>query len=129
MAQTSEAMAQDIARLAREVSQLSPRDRTRMFKLVGTMQRGQAHLPVDAEDQMTQLARRGWDLLTLREEQVLLLVVGGLVNKQIAARLGISQRTVELHRSRCMHKLCARNTADLCRIVSALGVLEERAAG
>lgn len=126
MENVSETTVSNIARLALEVSQLSPRDRTRMFKLVGNLQRGQPRGFADVQDATIQSARKGWNLLTLREEQVLFLVVDGLLNKQIAARLGISQRTVELHRSRCMLKLKAKNVVDLCRVVSALGVLEER---
>ena len=55
--------------------------------------------------------------LTRREREVLDLVLAGLLNKQIALRLAISQRTVELHRSRIMQKLHAESAADLARQV------------
>ena len=57
--------------------------------------------------------------LTPREKQVLDYVVGGKPNKVIAHELNISQRTVENHRANVLHKMGARNTADLVRMVSA----------
>jgi two-component system response regulator FixJ len=61
------------------------------------------------------------DSLTPRERQVLDLVVAGLLNKTIADRLGISIKTVELHRSRVMQKMGARSFADLMRRVLTRG--------
>jgi len=55
--------------------------------------------------------------LTPREMEVLRQIAGGLSNKEAGRALGISPRTVEVHRSRIMDKLGARNTADLMRIV------------
>ena len=54
--------------------------------------------------------------LTPRETEVLQLIATGQANKEIARQLGISPRTVEVHRARIMQKLGARNTADLVRI-------------
>ena len=54
--------------------------------------------------------------LTKRERQVLDLVVAGRANKVIAHELGISPRTVELHRARVMDKMNARTVADLVRV-------------
>lgn len=59
--------------------------------------------------------------LTPRERQVLDLVVAGLLNKTIGDRLGISIKTVELHRSRVMQKMGARSFADLMRRVLTRG--------
>jgi len=56
-------------------------------------------------------------LLTPRENDVLELVVEGKANKVIAVDLGISERTVELHRGRIMRKMQARSLADLMRMV------------
>jgi len=56
--------------------------------------------------------------LSLRQRAVLDFVAAGLPNKQIAAKLGISQRTVECHRAIAMRKLGARNFADLMRLVA-----------
>jgi DNA-binding NarL/FixJ family response regulator len=55
--------------------------------------------------------------LTLRETDVLDEVARGQSNKEAARTLGISPRTVEVHRARIMEKVGARNTADLMRIV------------
>lgn len=57
------------------------------------------------------------ELLTSRENDVLARIIAGASNKEIGRDLGISHRTVEVHRSHIMHKLCARNSVDLTRIV------------
>ena len=54
--------------------------------------------------------------LTPREAEVLDLIVEGLANKQTAARLGISEKTVEVHRSRVMRKLHANGVVDVIKI-------------
>lgn len=59
----------------------------------------------------------GSDLLTPREHDVLHLIASGLSNKEAGRQLGISPRTIEVHRARIMEKLGARNAADLVRIV------------
>ena len=63
----------------------------------------------------------GREPLTRREQDVLACVVKGESNKEAARRLGISPRTIEVHRSRIMEKLEAKNTADLIRIVMSEG--------
>jgi two-component system response regulator FixJ len=60
---------------------------------------------------------RGFNQLTPREREVLQLITNGESNKEAGRRLGISPRTIEVHRARVMEKLGARNTADLMRIV------------
>lgn len=60
-------------------------------------------------------AARLWDSLTPREKEVIELVVDGLPNKQIAVRLSISEKTVEVHRARGMQKMEADSMADLVR--------------
>ncbi|WP_417685075.1 response regulator transcription factor [Roseibium sp.] len=59
----------------------------------------------------------GAELLTRREREVLNEITGGASNKEAGRILGISPRTVEVHRARIMEKLGARNAADLVRIV------------
>ncbi|WP_181699877.1 response regulator transcription factor [Chthonobacter albigriseus] len=59
----------------------------------------------------------GADLLTPRERDVLREITAGASNKEAGRRLGISPRTIEVHRARIMEKLGARNAADLVRIV------------
>jgi two-component system, LuxR family, response regulator FixJ len=62
---------------------------------------------------------RGFAQLTPREREVLELITNGQSNKEAGRELGISPRTIEVHRARVMEKLGARNTADLMRIVLA----------
>lgn len=59
----------------------------------------------------------GRDLLTSRERDVLGQIAAGSSNKQAGRELGISPRTIEVHRARIMEKLGAKNAADLVRIV------------
>jgi FixJ family two-component response regulator len=60
--------------------------------------------------------------LTPRESQVLPLIVSGLLNKQAAAELGISEVTLQIHRSRIMHKMAAESFADLVRMAGRLNI-------
>jgi two-component system, LuxR family, response regulator FixJ len=59
----------------------------------------------------------GRDLLTPREREVLALIAASATNKEAALNLGISQRTVEIHRAHIMNKLGAKNSVDLARKV------------
>jgi FixJ family two-component response regulator len=70
---------------------------------------------------LDQLRRRYRDL-TPREREVLPLVVSGLLNKQAAAELGISEVTLQIHRRNVMQKMAAASLADLVRIAERLGV-------
>jgi FixJ family two-component response regulator len=63
----------------------------------------------------------GRELLTPREREVLGQIAGGASNKEAGRHLGISPRTIEVHRARIMEKLGARNAADLVRIVLSEG--------
>jgi FixJ family two-component response regulator len=60
--------------------------------------------------------------LTPREREVLPLVVGGFLNKEAAAKLGISETTLQLHRSRVMRKMEAESLAQLVRMAGKLAV-------
>jgi FixJ family two-component response regulator len=60
--------------------------------------------------------------LTPREHEVLKLVVTGLLNKQIAAKLGIAEKTVKVHRGRVMRKMKANSLAELVRLAQEAGV-------
>ena len=63
----------------------------------------------------------GHELLTARERDVLSQIAAGSSNKQAGRELGISPRTIEVHRARIMEKLGAKNAADLVRIVLSEG--------
>ena len=62
------------------------------------------------------------DALTPREREVLLQVVTGKLNKQIAGDLGIAEQTIKVHRGRVMQKMRAGSVADLVRMVEKLGL-------
>ena len=64
------------------------------------------------------------ELLTARERQVLALVAQGLTNKEAAAKLGISTRTVEAHRDSLMRKLGIRTVAGLTKLALEAGLIE-----
>jgi FixJ family two-component response regulator len=63
----------------------------------------------------------GYELLTRREHEVLAQITSGASNKEAGRNLGISMRTVEVHRAHIMQKLKAKNAADLVRIVLGNG--------
>ena len=60
--------------------------------------------------------------LTPRQRQVMSLVTSGLLNKQIAAKIGLAEMTVKIHRAHVMRKMGARSLADLVMIAERLGV-------
>jgi len=65
--------------------------------------------------------------LTPRERQVFALVVTGMLNKQIAAALGIAEKTVKVHRARVMEKMRAGSVAELVRLADEVGVIVTKA--
>jgi len=62
------------------------------------------------------------EALTAREQEVMQLVISGLLNKQIAGELTITEDTVKFHRGHVMRKMCADSLADLVRMAENLGV-------
>ena len=87
-------------------------------QLLHSIDRALRDLPPDAASIGT---RPVASTLSAREREVMALVVEGLDNRSIGERLGISPRTVEVHKSRVMSKLGARNLAELIRIAQAAG--------
>ena len=77
-----------------------------------------------AREQRAELAelRRRLTLLTPREREVLPLIVSGLLNKQAAAELGISEITIQIHRGRIMTKMGAGSFAELVRMAGTLAI-------
>jgi len=88
------------------------------------IRRVQRALEQDSTDRarlaQTEDIRRRWDSLTEREREVAGMLVDGAANKVIALDLGISERTVELHRARVMQKMEARSLPQLVRMVMTL---------
>jgi FixJ family two-component response regulator len=66
--------------------------------------------------------RGRYESLTPREREVMELVVSGLLNKQVAAELGINEGTVKVHRGQVMQKMQAASLADLVRMSDKLGI-------
>ncbi|REE89127.1 LuxR family two component transcriptional regulator [Cupriavidus plantarum] len=62
------------------------------------------------------------DTLTPREREVMVLATRGLLNKQVAERIGISEATVKMHRSQAMRKMQAASFAELVRMVDLLEI-------
>jgi FixJ family two-component response regulator len=67
-----------------------------------------------------------FESLTPREREVIALVTAGLMNKQIAAEMGVSEITVKIHRGHVMRKMAARSLADLVRMAEVLEIRRDR---
>jgi FixJ family two-component response regulator len=70
-----------------------------------------------------------YELLTVREREVMQQVVSGLLNKQVAAELNITEFTVKVHRGQVMRKMRADSLADLVRMADKLGIRRLRGFG
>jgi len=81
------------------------RDRTRRQSATGTLK-----------------LRSAFDSLTSREQEIMGFVTTGLMNKQIANEIGVSEVTVKFHRGNLMRKMGAKSIAELVRMAEALGI-------
>jgi FixJ family two-component response regulator len=92
-------------------------------ELLGAIERAVARASAARleEDRVTEIRER-IKTLTPREAEVFALVVTGMLNKQIAFELGISEKTVKVHRARVMEKMRAGSVAELVRLADEAGV-------
>jgi FixJ family two-component response regulator len=79
-----------------------------------------------AEREETARIAAHYERLSPREREVMALVVAGLMNKQVAGQLGLSEVTVKIHRGAVMRKMAAQSLADLVRMAELLGVRDTR---
>ena len=80
----------------------------------------------EKEVEVTDLQRR-FDSLTAREQQVIAMLVSGMVNKQIANELGTAESTVKVQRSRAMEKMQAQSLVDLAKMIEKIKGPSEKA--
>ena len=98
------------------------RDQDMLDAVTAAISRDRARL--DAEN--ARLALQGcFASLTPREREVMALVTSGLMNKQVAADVGLSEITVKIYRGHVMKKMQAKSLADLVRMAEALGISRE----
>jgi FixJ family two-component response regulator len=83
------------------------------------LERDRAHLNIDLK--LRELRAR-YDSLTEREQEILPLITAGLLNKQIAHEVGLSEVTVKVHRHKLMSKMNAKRLPDLVRMADELGL-------
>ena len=79
----------------------------------------------DSEKGVAELRVR-FDSLTSREQEVIALVLDGLMNKQIAAKLGVTEITVKVHRGHMMQKMKARSVIELVATADQLGIRQHK---
>jgi len=76
----------------------------------------------DEKDKTVSDLKRNFATLTPREQEVMAWVTGGLLNKQVAAEIGVTEITVKVHRGSVMRKMAAKSFADLVRMADLLGI-------
>lgn len=92
-------------------------------ELLDAISRGiEKHRRLRREQKEMNALRTRLETLTPREREVFSLVACGLLNKQVAFDLGITEKTVKVHRARVMQKMGAQSLADLVRFAEKLGI-------
>jgi len=76
----------------------------------------------DEKDSAVSDLKRKFSTLTSREQEVMAWVTGGLLNKQVAAEIGVTEITVKVHRGNVMRKMAAKSFADLVRMADLLSI-------
>ena len=76
----------------------------------------------EEKDRAVSDLKRNFSTLTPREQEVMAWVAGGLLNKQVAAEIGVTEITVKVHRGSVMRKMAAKSFADLVRMADLLGI-------
>ncbi|ALL67072.1 DNA-binding response regulator, LuxR family [Paraburkholderia caribensis MBA4] len=97
------------------------RDQDMIDAVIAALERDARRL---ASDRSLHTTRTAWESLTPREREVLQLVATGLLNKQIAANMGIAEITAKIHRGQAMRKMNSRSVAELMRKMEALGIVQ-----
>jgi FixJ family two-component response regulator len=93
-------------------------------ELLGAIERAVAKASTTQREQARATDVQGrLKTLTVREAQVFALVVTGMLNKQVAAELGIVEKTVKVHRARVMEKMRAGSLAELVRLADRAGII------
>ena len=93
-------------------------------ELLGAIERAVAKASTAQREHVRAMDLQGrLETLTVREAQVFALVVTGMLNKQIAAELGIAEKTVKVHRARVMEKMRAGSLAELVRLADRAGII------
>jgi len=93
-------------------------------ELLGAIERAVAKASTAQREHVRAMDLQGrLETLTVREAQVFALVVTGMLNKQIAAELGIVEKTVKVHRARVMEKMRAGSLAELVRLADQAGIV------
>jgi len=99
------------------------RDEVLLDAIRGAVERSRTALRLDSE---MRTLRNDYASLTPREREVMTLVVSGLLNKQVAGELGISEITVKAHRGQVMRKMKADSLPDLVTMAARLGLRSAR---
>jgi FixJ family two-component response regulator len=76
----------------------------------------------EEKDRAVSDIKRNFSTLTRREQEVMAWITGGLLNKQVAAEIGVTEITVKVHRGSVMRKMAAKSFADLVRMADLLGI-------